>query len=445
LQARALVLVAALVVLSATFLPVQAGTGTPAFANYVSPANLPNNANSGEPSIGVNPITGAAFFQAYTSTHKVTWNAAGTATWTPVTAITSLINIDPILFTDQQTGRTFAGGLGVECSLLQYTDNDGGSWVPVGNACPYPAADHPSVGGGPWHQPAPLGSGLVYPNSVYVCQQSGTDRCVVSKDGGLTFGLPIVGQGDCHSFHGHIKVSADGVAYLPNAYCGANQGGFVTQDNGGTWLSYHIPGSTVQSNGGGFDPTVATTPDNTLYESWGQGTNNHAMFARSLDHGATWDRLTDLSTNFSPAITASTFHAIVAGDNGRVAIAYLGSTDGNGQNPFGGNFVGTWDLFISFSYDGGLTWQTVKATTDPVQRGCIYDVINNVNCHRNLLDFMDATVAADGRVLVAYADGCVSAACVAPTGTIASSSAAKGVIARQTAGMGMYAAFDSSW
>jgi hypothetical protein len=439
-HARTLALVPALaILLTASFVPVLAGTGTPAFANWSVPGNLAQDA--GEPSIGVDPATDIAYFQAFTNTYAVHFNAAGTPTWTDVTAPTSLINLDPILFTDRATHRTFAGGLGPECSLMQYTDTSGQLWVPMGNACPFPASDHPSIGGGPWHNPPPIGSGIVYANGVYLCQQSGQDVCVTSMDGGITFGLPVSIQG-CSSFHGHIKVSADGTVYVPSAYCGSHQGGFASTTNGASYVAYTIPGSNVQSNGGGFDPSVATTPDNTVYESWTQGSNNHPMVARSTTHGATWDRVTDLALTTSPNMVAGTFVAATAGDNGRVAVAYLASVDGNSANPYTGNFHGTWDLYVSYTYDAGQTWTTVKATSDPVQRGCIYDVVSSPSCHRNLLDFMDATVDAEGRVLVAYADGCTSSTCIAAGGSEASSNNDLGTIARQVVGTGLYAAFD---
>jgi hypothetical protein len=438
-QPRLLALLLVAAALAAAAVPAAATLSTPAFTNYAMPANLANAHGAGEPSIGVNPRSGLAFFQAYTHTYSVAFGQ-GDPAWTDVTPVlpTTRLNNDPILFTDQRTGRTFAGGLYSVCSVLEFTDNDGQAWVPVLNACPFPSSDHPSVGGGPFHAPAPP-TAAVYDGAVYVCQQSGTDRCVASLDGGITFGLPVAVQGDCHSFHGHIKVSADGTAYVPSAYCGSNQGGFASSDNGATWVSYHIPGTRVQSNGGGFDPSVATTPDNTVYEAWGDGVNNHPFIARSTDHGATWDRITDLAGTVSPPIVASTFQAVVAGDDGRVAVAYLASVDGNGKNPFGGDFAGSWDLYISFSYDAGQTWQTVKATTDPVQRGCIYDVITSPNCHRNLLDFMDATLGPNGEVLVAYADGCTSARCTGPGGGSSDSTDALGTIARQTGGAGLTA------
>src|SRR5260370_41994509 len=58
---------------------------------------------------------------------------------------------------------------------------------------------------------------------------------------------------------------------------------------------------------------------------------------------------------------------------------------------------------------------------------------------RNLLDFYDATVDKEGRILVGYEDGCISATCINGG---ANDFTAKGVIARQSGGMRMFAAFD---
>jgi hypothetical protein len=101
-----------------------------------------------------------------------------------------------------------------------------------------------------------------------------------------------------------------------------------------------------------------------------------------------------------------------------------------------------WNLFVSYSYDGGLSWTTVKASDDPVQRGCIWDGGGSNTC-RNLLDFMDANVSKDGRVVVGYADGCIGA-CAGSGGTEAQSTSAYATIARQSVGTGLLAAFDTA-
>ncbi len=412
--------------------PAVALSGTPTFTNLAAPSTLFGSDNAGEPSLGVNGRTGALMYQAGTSTFKVVVNAAGVPTWSDVTPPNSVINIDPILATDRVAGRTFAGGLAGECSVLAYSDNDGGSWTPMGNSCAG-VFDHESIGSGPWHGTKPLGA--LYSRAVYYCAQNGNDACVTSTNGGLTFGAPVLVSGACGSLHGHVKVSADGTAYLPNAHCGGLAGGAITTNNGSSWTSYTIPGSSEPATG--FDPSVATTPDNTVYESW-QGADNHSYVARSTNHGATWSTPVDLGASLG--VVNTTFQAAIAGDNGRVAVAYLGSTTPG--NPFASSWQGVWDLYVSYTYDGGTTWSTVKATTDPVQRGWMCADGTTCGSGRNLLDFMDANLTVDGRVVVGYADGCINA-CAGPNGTQAQSIDAYATIAYQSTGKGLLAAYDT--
>lgn len=442
MNARALLISAVLLVAlvpSTLVGPAAAGTGTPAFAIYAAPSSLASSNGAGEPSVGVDWKTGAVLYQSFASTYKVVFDDATVPAgvlWTDVTPPTSITNIDPILFTDSTKGRTFAGGLAGACSNLAYSDNSGASWTQMGNVCAG-AIDHESIGSGPWKGAAPLLAS--YDRAVYYCAQNGVDTCVTSKDGGLTFGAPVTVSGACGGLHGHIKVSADGTAYLPNQNCGSKAGGGITSNNGGAWSSYTITASSTR--GRGFDPSVATTPDNTLYEAWAQGTGDLPYVARSTNHGTSWDRVTNLATTVSPPIVASTFHDVVAGDNGRVAVAFLGTTVGGGAGtPFDNGYHGVWDLYVSFSYDGGLTWATQNVTNDPVQRGCIWDGGGSNVC-RNLLDFMDASVTKDGRVVVAFADGCISA-CAGPSGTEAQSTSQYATIARQSTGKGLVAAYD---
>ena len=432
------VLLASVTTLATVGLVTHVGTasalsGTPTFTNFAAPSSLGNANNAGEPSLGVNGSTGAMMYQAYASTYKVTVNAAGTPTWTDVTPAGASFNIDPILATDRTTGRTFAGGLAGECSALNYSDNDGGSWTPVGNACAG-VLDHESIGSGPWKGAAPLGS--TYSRAVYYCAQNGNDACVTSTNGGLTFGAPVLVSGACSSLHGHVKISADGTAYLPNSHCGGLAGGAITTNNGSAWSSYTIPGSSEATDG--FDPSVATTPDNTVYESW-EGANHHPYAAKSTTHGSSWSAPVDLGASLG--VVNATFQSVTAGDNGRAAVAFLGSTTAG--NPFAAGWPGVWDLYVSYTYDGGATWSTVKATTDPVQRGWMCAGGTSCGSGRNLLDFMDVNLTKDGRVAVGYADGCIGA-CAAPNGTEAQSTSAYATIAYQSAGKGLLAAFDTA-
>lgn len=436
--APALLLTGSLTLLAVSLLAgppsASAATGTPTFAQWTAPAALTDAGNAGEPSLGVNGVSGALMYQSNASTYRVVPDAAtGTATWTKVTPPSSVFNVDPILTTDRSTGRTYAGGLNGECSVLSSTDNDGATWNPVGNACAG-VLDHESIGSGGWKGAAPLGA--TASRAVYYCAQNGLDACSTSATGGLTFGPPVVVSGACGSLHGHVKISSDGTAYLPNAHCGGLAGGAITTDNGGSWSSYTIAGSSEPTDG--FDPSVATTPDNTLYEAW-QGGNNHPMVALSSTHGSTWSAPVDLGATMSPPILSSTYQSVTSGSNGRAAVAFLGSTTGGAA--FAPAWPGVWDLYVSYTYDGGKTWSTVKATTDPVQRGYLCAGGTTCAAGRNLLDFMDAGTTKDGRVVVGYADGCTGA-CALPGGTAAQSTASYATIAYQTGGRSLFAAKD---
>ncbi|HEX2643653.1 MAG TPA: hypothetical protein VHU81_11735, partial [Thermoanaerobaculia bacterium] len=121
------------------------------------------------------------------------------------------------------------------------------------------------------------------------------------------------------------------------------------------------------------------------------------------------------------------------------AFAFLGtpaSGDGTSESP---TFAGVWHLYIATTYDGGTTWTTIDATpNDPVQRGSICMSGSTCGSTRNLLDFMDIAVDAQGRVLVGYADGCVGSCVTAGPNSFTS----VGNIARQSGGKGLFASFD---
>lgn len=427
------------------------GAGTPAFEVSAAPGDIDQglfaNADfAGEPSIGVDWTTGAALYQASNSTYKIVFDNAPTPptiTWSDASSPFSQFNIDPILGMNSKTGTAMAGGDDGACGVMSVTHDDGGSWTPT-LPCPI-APDHPTVGIGPFHQPAPLDA--VGTEAAYFCQQpilnAAPDECSYSHDGGLSWKPSAPDpDGTCQSLFGHVKIAPDGTAYIPDNTCtdaAGNRvvGGLITTDNGQSLSGYTIPGAASPSRG--FDPSVAISTDGTLYESWSRASDNHPMIASSSDQGRTWSAPVDISAASGLGLTAATFEAAVAGSPGHVAVAYLGTSSTDSKNsPFDGSFTGTWYLYVSFTSDGGATWQTVQADPEPVQRGGINDGGTTSSDHRNLLDFMDASVTPDGRVVVAYADGCLGA-CNGPTGTPAQSASDNyATIAYQDAGTGLF-------
>jgi hypothetical protein len=422
--------------------------GVPRFEIYQSPIGMADDA--GEPSIGANWATGKAMFQAGLRTMRVGWNdcpSPSDTTWDDVSfTTTSTASLDPILFTDSATNRTFSSQLTGACSASAYTDDDGVNWTPS-QGCGTPAgADHQTFGGGPF-APGPTDCHTpLYPNAVYYCSQSdATSFCAMSCDGGLTFGPGVSAWTllDCGAIHGHVKVAPDGTVYVPNKNCTGTGGVIVSSDNGATWTIRKVTGSTGSKSGFLIDPSVGIGAGGKVYFGY-QRDDGHPWIAVSDDKGVTWHDNKEVGTEFS--IKNSTFSEVVAGDNLRAAYAFLGTlSDGDYGDP--ASFGGVWHLFIATTFDGGVTWTTVDATPhDPVQRGSICNqgttACDHVPDDRNLLDFNDVTIDKFGRVLVAFSDGCISGSCI--SGQTGNDFTSKATIARQSGGKRLLAQYDPS-
>lgn len=446
----------------------------PTYTNYPAPAANPLGAASntnlgaraGEPTIGLNWASGKAMFLASLQTLQVTFNDSttpGTATWlnksAPNTSITSL---DPLLFTDSKTNRTFVSQLAGKASLMSFTDDDGETWTPSQGSGINSGVDHQTIGGGPYAANIPLPGGLpgqvigpltAYPNAVYYASQDiGTAEIARSDTGGLTFGVavPMYDLTQCNGLHGHIKVAPDGTVYVPNKSCGGEQAVVVSVDNGLTWSVRQIPGSTK----GHSDPSVGIGTDGTIYVGYSNG-DSKARIAVSHDRGLTW--VNDQDVGYYLNIQNSVFPAVTAGDGDRAAFFFIGTdvpgsgatSDDAGAVPF----AGVWYGYISTTYDGGKTWVTVKATPDPVQRGVV--CTNGTTCPsgtRNLLDFNDMEVDKQGRAVAALADGCVTDACKnnpdkngdgVLNNRFDNDGGRLATILRQSSGKSLFAAFDT--
>jgi hypothetical protein len=431
------------------------GVTAPGYTNHTSPAGVGDDA--GEPSIGVNWNTnagngGTAMFQAVFDTLKVTFDDSttpSTATWQNVSAPwTNLTTLDPILDTDSVHGRTFVSQLTGQDSLSAYSDNDGASWTPSQGGGIPSGVDHQSVGNGPYPAGSPfaaVAAAAGYPNAVYYCSQDlATAFCARSDNGGLTFGAGVpIYTSECGGLHGHVAVAPDGTVYVPNKGCRGHQGLSVSTDAGQSWTVRTVP----MSSPGQTDPSIGVGADGTVYYGYADG-DGHAKVAVSHDRGSTWTTPVDVGAKFG--LQNSVFPETVAGDGARAAFAFLGTTTaGNFNNGTFGDAngdgfyeSGEWHLYVSTTYDGGQTWSTADATPkDPVQRGAI--CTTGISCTgntRNLLDFNDITVDKFGRALVAYADGCMGA-CVTSTKVSDNAHTAKAVIARQSSGKGLFAAY----
>lgn len=486
----AVVVVAALCALAVV--PAEAavttgGPGAPTYTNFAAPAPL--GQDSGEPSIGSNHKTDRVLFQAELDTLQVTFanpsSAAPTASWKDVSFVTTnALTIDPILFTDSTTGRTFVSQLAPPCSASAFTDSDGEppaplvpAYTPSTGCGPGANLDHQTISAGPSKTATSTYGGN---RLVHYCSQVGVNAfCVRSFDGGITFPasaatytLPgVPGAPDpltCAGLHGHHEVGPNGTLYLPNFSCtvgNQTKPAVLVSLNDG--LTYEPPRLVPDGTSPEFDsdPAVGIDAANRMYFAYEDATSNLRV-ATSDNAGVDWTTSVDLGLPF--AIKNAVFPAVVAGSAGRAAVAFLGTaveappdTAGVPENNLR-SFRGEWRLYVATTYDGGANWTTVDATpTDPVQRGCIWwenvppneiptgDSTCTSRPDRNLLDFNEVTVDRTGRVLVGYAAGCVRT-CVGASPTVNASTAGAdfrddvATIARQQCGRGLFASFDAS-
>lgn len=420
------------------FLSGSGGSGFPGFggADPTVPG-LPryqvsvggDNPTNGESNIGFNPATG----RIMTMNRFTIWRVTPAEKlvpakpeccpelWENKTNLTTSTGVDPILWTDQVTGRTFASNSTAGTNVVYgWSDNDGDSWNPLSGSLPNASNDHETIGSGPY--PASL-SALSNPvnqgQMVFYCAQTwptGAAACQRSDTLGASYGpstLTYTGNAGevCAGIHGHVKVGTDGTVYLPVRDCSGNSGLAVSLDGGVTWTSHAIP----NSDPGGSDPSIAIGANNTIYFFYTKrNADNTEIHAHAVVGTMTvsgipavptlaWSKDTDLG--ISHGVVHAAFPEGVAGDDNRAAVGFLG-TDRAGFSE-GLDFPGYWYLFISTTYDGGNTWHTVNATpNDPVQgKGGIW-LGGGSNTNRNLLDFNEVTMDDKGHVLFGYGDGC---------------------------------------
>lgn len=422
-------------------------------------------ARGSEPSIGITS-SGCMFFPAF---EKVMRSCDHGESWERVDDLFNQpASFDPYLWVDPVTDRVFNVQMGpLTHTWIAWSDDDGASWL--GNPYdqgPTPVIDHIKLGTGPWTDAGYAALGLsspTYEQAVYFCYNKLAGVfCYTSFDGGATFpiggqviGLAATGAG----LHGAITTAPDGTVFVPPRVETPTL--VWSKDNGHSWTRVSM-GDDVGTPSPRKNSEVATDTASNAYHVW-VGKDMGVYMARSTDSGETWD---ETSLRVSPdAIVSSTFPHIDAGDPGRIAVAYLGSEDGalldeddiDGEawdgNPHTAPDETVYHLYVTYSLDALAeepVFHTVRVTDDPVQRGSICisssDCRNIGGSNRNLLDFNDLHIDHDGRVYVAFADGCTGDC--AENGTAKESRSARGTVAFLEAGPSLFvdkgtlAAFD---
>ena len=380
-----------------------------------------------EPSIGITS-SGCIFFIAF---EKVMRSCDFGQSWEEVTGPEcSFTTSDPYGWVDPVTDRIFnVQMLGLETSWICWSDDDGESWL--GNphdSGTTPLNDHIKLATGPWTSSGYGIGGSIsqsfYDQAVYYCYNKGIGIfCFTSFDGGATFeaGGQIFGLATSNGgLHGAITTAPDGTVYVTPRV--ETPTVIVSKDNGFSWDEYSM-GEDVGTPYPRKNSEVATDTQSNAYHIW-TGADEGVYMSRSIDSGVTWEQT---SIRISPKeVISTTFPQVDAGDPGKIAITYLGSEnsselgkpDIDGENWTGNAHFATTNvsyyLYITYSLnalDSFPVFHTVRVSPDPVQIGSI--CLNSGDCrdiggsNRNLLDFNDLHIDRDGRVYVAFADGCI--------------------------------------
>lgn len=429
--------IASAVTVPPAFVPPASTCIMPQFTRFNPPADMSGYNSAGEPSVGVNHLSGNVLFQSYLDVLRATFDdqtSPATEIWASKRPLNAQTSLDPIMATDSQTGRTISGQLLAAggSSSTAITDDDGETFTPNVTTGITSGADHQTIGGGPYKPNVPgTGPQTPYLNAWYYASQSvGAATASRSDTGGLSYqpAVPMYDITQCSGLHGHVKVAPDGTVYVPNKNCpdpdrnpatlDGGQGFAVSEDNGTSWTVRTLPGSGSGDN----DPAVGIGANGRIFFVY-TASDKHIRAAVSDDKGVTWkyDQDLGLSTNTPSGqpynIKASVFPAAVAGDNDRAAVFFHGTDSTAPGDPTGDDagtpFAGTWYPYIATTCNQGMSWSVVRAD-DAVQQGVV--CTSGTTCPsgtRNLLDFMDIQVDKQGRVDAGYADGCTTPACLA--------------------------------
>ena len=472
--------------------------GNPRYLNFYAPDGTSAQPGNGEFNIGFNPATNHIFVMNSGAIWRLTpperllqaKPECCEALWEDKSAPSTNTGLDPILWTDQVSGRTFASNSTAGANAaFAFTDNftpalnDGDQWVPVSGSPPNGGADHETIGSGPY--PAllsALGNAVNHGEAVYYCSQDivGPAACQRSDNLGVNFvtvgGPPYDGTTGlaCGGLHGHIHVAPDGTAWLPVNQCNGTQGGAFST-TGGTpsvsaptgWTQFIVKKTVADANGPAFeaksqiqgaDPSIAIDANNTVYYAYvnnepvtaGNPLEGHARVAVGTLNTATgvitWIRSVDLGATHG-IVNAAEIEAVGGSatignlSSGRAAVGFLGTDTPGDYQALG--FTGKWYAFVSSTFDGGATWTTVNATpNDPVQNATGVWQQGGGAQDRNLLDFNEITVDEKGNVLFGYSDGCTSPSCVSGAGP--NDFTAWMRVARQSGGRSIFASHDSA-
>lgn len=322
-------------------------------------------------------------------------------------------DLDPWIYADPDFGRVFNIGLVLAGSYLSYTDDAGETWQNT-------AVTDPGVND---HQSfvtalAPDTNSLLtptdpaFPKLAYYCvNEVSRSGCVLSRDGGRSwvstggtpyFGPPTspdqaeAGGPFCSALTGHIQSDLKGRIMLPAGHCG--QPYISVSDDGGTTWTQTLVDENIRS--ADTHNEVFADQDGNYYYVWFDPVHFLPWMATSKDAGQTWSDPVNIAP---PGVHAVNFPTIVAGERGRVAITFTGTTDPDEESS-----TRPWNAYVVYSANA-LDREPLFLSNIANQKG---DPIHRGPCRARcggVFDFADIQMSpVDGAFWATSSDSCVS-------------------------------------
>ena len=347
--------------------------------------------------------------------------------WTDVSPLGPVTSLDPFLTVDRRTGRIFtvnwiSNGLPT-CATIASSDDGGDSWTTSPAACG--GFDGESIGVGPPVTSKPVG----YPDLVYYCTGSTpgssppttTPICSKSLDGGLTCvptgktPYPVAGDGGAEDkfgpWAGNPIVDSDGTVYVPKRFAGQPEVS-ISSDEGLSWKRVQVAGNGAS----GEASRLAVDDHDNLFYAW-TGHDHLAYLAVSRDHGKSWSAPIAIAP---PGVREAALPRPAATATGKVAIAWMGSTDSPGQEPFyeycnyllgpcsDENYAGvTWNGYLTVIGDALAERPLLEtATINPPGQPMLVGGCSADGACKSVLDFLDVAFGPGGDAFAAYSDDC---------------------------------------
>lgn len=366
-----------------------------------------------EPTLGITS-DGALFMSAVDGSLGTDWTSVikstdGGETWEQANPSIGPVSsppttFDPYVHVDQATDRVFNLDMeGLQCNYVQWSDDSGETWTQNPFACGQPPVmDHPTLFTGPPREATTVG----YENVVYICVNRLADAaCAMSFDGGQTFvGWRTIfpetspdGQAGCGGLHGHGVTGPDGRAYVGKVHCDMPMVA-VTEDDGLTWSTHTISEEHPSPK---HDVELATDAAGNVYALWIDDELDPYLSVSS-DHGQSWSQPVQVA---APGVETAQFPSIAAGDAGKVAITYIGTSSDEEVSEMGNDVA--WTGYIASIPNATQPAPTIATSPlntpeDPIARGPCDD---DNRCD-GIGDFIDIVIDDHGRPWAAHVDVC---------------------------------------